>query len=115
MALCPQGHPAPSDDRGVSSIHETEDGLVHLLVVPDKEGGWRATIFGQQLACARHFDSVAGANSYVIASFSQMFPEHLCGSKCAPASEAAQRHPSAGSPRLESTDEPELGQDQLEV
>ena len=83
------------EDKPVSLVHDTEDGMVHLLVVPDKDGGWRGTIFGKELACARRFDALGEANSYVAGSFWQMFPEHRCCPTCGPASEASQRREAA--------------------
>lgn len=79
------------DDQRVSLVHHTDDGLVHLLVLRDRDGGWRGTIFGDELACARSFEKLADANRYVQKSFKEMFPEHCCTSACGSANEEAQR------------------------
>lgn len=78
-------------DRGVSEIHFTEDGQIHLWASPDKDGGWRARRWGAQLSGARHFKTVEEANAYLQQSFREMFPEHVCTAQCGTSGEVAQR------------------------
>ena len=80
-----------SPDLGVSEIHSTEDGPIHLWVSPDKEGGWKARIWGTQLAGARSFKTVEAANTYALDSFRQMFPEHTCTDRCGTSAAVAQK------------------------
>jgi hypothetical protein len=74
----------------VSVVHQTEDGPVHLWASPDQEGGWKAQIWGQQLAGARRFQTLPEANRYLLDSFARMFPEHECKGGCQHLDEAAQ-------------------------
>ena len=86
-----QSEREPREEDGVSEIHDTEDGPIHLWVYPAKEGGWNAINWGHQLAGARHFKTVAKANAYLLDAFRRMFPEHTCNAKCGTAEAAAQR------------------------
>jgi hypothetical protein len=81
LALCPRCAEIVEDIRAalpVSLVHQTEDGPVHLSTSPDKEGGWKARIWGRQLAGARRFQTLAEANRHLLDSFARMFPHHLC-------------------------------------
>jgi hypothetical protein len=76
----------------VSFVHQTGDGPVHLWAVPDQEGGWRARIWGRQLAGARRFATMAEANQYLRESFAQMFHGHQCGGGCRYLEDTAHEH-----------------------
>jgi hypothetical protein len=97
LALCPRCAEIVDDVRAVlavSLVHQTEDGPVHLSASPD-EGGWRARIWGRQLAGARRFQTRAEANRHLLDSFARMFPHHLCSAGCEPLDEAAQESAAA--------------------
>ena len=81
----------PSPKDGLSEIHFTEDGQIHLWAYPDKDGGWKAVQWGSQLAGARHFKTADQANAYLRESFRQMFPEHVCTPRCGPTDSGGQR------------------------
>lgn len=83
------------ESERVSLIHTTEDGKIHLLVSLDKEGGWKAAFYGNELAGARHFETVYDANRYLLDAFSRMFPNHKCTADCGLASEISQRQAAA--------------------
>jgi len=74
----------------VSVVHQTEDGPVHLWASPNKEGDWRARIWGRQLAGARRFATMGETNRHLLDSFARMFPEHVCTTACMELDRAAQ-------------------------
>jgi hypothetical protein len=93
LALCPRCREIVEDVRAglpVSRVHQTEDGPVHLWASPDPEGGWKARIWGRELAGARRFETLAEANRHLLDSFGQMFGEHLCSEGCEHLDEATQ-------------------------
>jgi hypothetical protein len=79
----------------VSLVHQTEDGSVHLWASPDKHGDWKARIWGQQLAGARRFPTLAEANQHLLDAFAQMFPGHICSGACERLDAAAQQSAAA--------------------
>ena len=85
------GDSASRADRGISEVHHTEDGQIHLWASPDKEGGWRGRFWGTQLAGAQHFKTVEEANAFLQRSFREMFPEHVCAAACGTSEDVAQR------------------------
>jgi len=78
-----------------SLVHQTEDGPVHLWAKLDGKAGWRAQIWGLELAGARRFETLQEANRYLRDSFAEMFPGHVCSAQCASLDEAAQERASA--------------------
>ena len=98
VAICPRcaeivegaRDPPPIDPPPVSLVHQTEDGPVHLWASPDKESGWKARIWGQQLAGAHRFQTLVEANRHLLDSFARMFPDHRCSAGCEQLDEAAQ-------------------------
>jgi len=75
-----------------SLVHQTEDGPVHLWATSDGNGGWRARIWGRELAGARRFATLTDANRYLRYSFAEIFPKHECSAGCASLDEAAQKN-----------------------
>ena len=74
----------------ISLVHQTEDGPVHLWASPNKAEGWKARMWGEQLAGANRFGTLAETNRFLLDSFAQMFPGHVCSSRCESLDEAAQ-------------------------
>jgi hypothetical protein len=98
LALCRRCAEMVEDGRAAlpaSMVHQTEDGPVHLWASPDKGDGWKARIWGRQLAGARRFPSLAEANRHLLDSFARMFPDHLCSGGCEHLDEAAQESAAA--------------------
>jgi len=98
IARCPRCAGIVEDVRAalpVSLVHGTEDGPVHLWASPDKEGRWKARIWGRQLAGARRFQTLTEANRHLLDSFARMFPDHLCSGGCEPLDDAAQERAAA--------------------
>ena len=67
-----------------NEIHYAGGQLVHLLVAPDRIGGWKATILGSSVAEASFLESLPRANLTVREMFQRTFPKHVCGAKCRP-------------------------------
>jgi hypothetical protein len=82
---------APPQEEGLSAIHETEDGAVHMWASLDKTGDWKALLWGTELAGVRHFLTVNEANGYLLDSFWRMFPEHSCSGHCGTLDAVAQK------------------------
>lgn len=74
----------------VSFIHDTEDGPIHLLTLPDKDGGWKALHWGTTLSGGRHFRTMVKANVHLLQSFAELFPDHVCTLRCGTAEKVAQ-------------------------
>ena len=48
----------------------------------EADGKCVARHWGSRVDGGRSFDSVEEANAYLMKSFQQMFPEHVCSEKC---------------------------------
>jgi hypothetical protein len=64
------------------SIHLTEDGPIFGAVHNNADGKWEARNWGKELNGSRVCDSIDDANAYLIESFQQMFPDHVCTAPC---------------------------------
>ena len=73
---------SPQAARRLQSIHITEDGPVFGSIHSGADGKLIARHWGRQLDGGRICDSVEEANAYLMESFQQMFPEHVCSEKC---------------------------------
>jgi hypothetical protein len=73
---------SPQTGRRLRSFHITEDGPVFGAMHRGADGKWVARHWGRQLDGGRICDSVEGANAYLMESFHQMFPEHVCSGQC---------------------------------
>jgi hypothetical protein len=62
--------------------HATEDGLIVSEVVETINGEWLARHVGPQLDGGRVTRTLWEANEYLLESFRQMFPEHICSTNC---------------------------------
>ena len=67
-----------------NEIHYAGGELVHLLVAPDRLGGWKATILGASVAQASFLETLPRANSTIREMFQRTFPKHVCCAKCRP-------------------------------
>jgi hypothetical protein len=74
-----------------NEIHYAGGELVHLLVAPDRLGGWKATILGSGVAQASFLESLPRANLTVREMFHHTFPTHVCCTKCRPLGQRACR------------------------
>lgn len=72
----------------VNYVHFTKDGPVYLRATLLTTGKVMARHWGKNLNGGRVCESVAAARKYLSESFSQMFPEHRCTSKCGPTGES---------------------------
>ena len=88
--MAPEREPGP--EKGLSHVHATENGPIDLWAYPDVPGGWKAVVWGDQLAAGQHFETAEMANAYLVDSFRAMFPRHECGVKCGTAESVAQRN-----------------------
>jgi hypothetical protein len=73
---------APEIGKRLRSIHTTEDGPIFGAIHCGADGKWIARHWGGQLDGRRICDSVEEANAYLMESFWQMFPEHVCSEWC---------------------------------
>jgi hypothetical protein len=74
---------APSGTAGrLRSLHFTMDGPIIGAMHSDGDGKWIARQWGRELDGARICDSVKEAHAYLMESFWQMFPEHVCLKRC---------------------------------
>jgi hypothetical protein len=73
---------SPQTGRRLRSIHITEDGPVFGAMHRGAHGKWIARHWGRQLEGGRISDSAEDANAYLMESFRQMFPEHVCSEQC---------------------------------
>ena len=80
----PTKEPVVALDTGkrLQSIHITEDGPIFGAMHMGANGKWLARHWGRQLNGGCSFDSVKDAYTYLVESFQQMFPEHLCVGRC---------------------------------
>ena len=64
------------------ATHFTEDGYIHLYVRPSTSDFWVATIRGKAASGGVTAQSWQDAVNECIATFNQMFPEHVCTAAC---------------------------------
>ncbi len=63
-------------------VHETDDGPVRLELRALPDDKWAARFSGENLEGSAVFHTVREAYAHLRAVFSQMYPDHLCGSGC---------------------------------
>ena len=73
---------APDAVKRLRSIHITEGGPIFGAMHCEADGKWVARHWGRQLDGGRVCDSVEESNEYLMESFRQMFPEHVCTEQC---------------------------------
>lgn len=64
------------------ATHRTEDGFVHLYVRRTGVSAWVATIRGETIGGGVSSSTREEAIQLCVASFREMFPEHVCGRGC---------------------------------
>lgn len=67
----------------VSFIHQTGDGLVHLLVKAS-HAGWDSLHWSKRQAGAWTFRTMTEANEYVLRRFREQYHGHRCTAACGP-------------------------------
>lgn len=65
-------------------VHYTGDGPIYSRVTRLRSGVYVARHWGLRLEGGKEFQSRQGAKAYLVRTFSQMFPEHLCTARCGP-------------------------------
>jgi len=68
--------------RSYRFSHETDDGLIVSEVTRFGTKGWTARHWGPQLNGGRTTKTLKEATAYLVESFHQMFPEHVCTERC---------------------------------
>ena len=68
--------------KRLRSIHITDEGPIFGAVRPAPGGKWVARHWGRDLDGSRTCDSLEEAKAYLMDSFQQMFPEHVCSDQC---------------------------------
>ncbi len=66
-------------------IHHTRDGPIYSRVTRLRSGMFAARHWGRWLNGGKEFNSRQGAKAYLVRTFGQMFPEHVCTKSCGPA------------------------------
>jgi hypothetical protein len=74
----PRGHAA------AAFVHATEDGLISLELRALPGDRWSARFCGQELEGQAVLASPREAYRFLRRSFTEMYPEHLCNSRCGP-------------------------------
>ncbi len=68
--------------RRLRSLHFTSDGPIFGAIHPLPNGKWMARHWGKQLQGGTSCSTLEEANAYLLESFQQMFPEHVCLPDC---------------------------------
>jgi len=63
-------------------VHYTKDGPFYSRVTRQRNGTFFARHWGRSVKGGKEFRSRQGARAYLMRSFRQMFPEHVCGKDC---------------------------------
>jgi hypothetical protein len=68
--------------RPLEITHTTTDGPIRLWVEQSASGRWQARYTGPNLNGGQEFGRVERARTFVLKSFDEMFPDHLCSDAC---------------------------------
>ena len=71
-------------------VHYTRQGPFYSRITRLRSGAFFARHWGRDLEGGKEFRTRSGAKGYLTRSFSQMFPEHVCSSRCGWTSPATQ-------------------------
>jgi hypothetical protein len=85
ICTCCQDHLTRLDLDRVSSlrsIHITSDGPIFSSKRRLDDGTWEAYHWGQTMEGVAACKTAKAAEAYLIESFRQMFPEHVCSDRC---------------------------------
>ncbi|HXI43083.1 MAG TPA: hypothetical protein VNH18_35655 [Bryobacteraceae bacterium] len=67
----------------ISIIHDTDEGPVHLFVLPSK-AGWRAFHWSPREAGTWTFSTLQEANEHLLRFFGNLYSGHRCSLACGP-------------------------------
>lgn len=70
-------------------VHDTEDGPFYSRITRLRSGHFFARHWNLVLEGGKEFRSHQGARAYLLRSFCQMFPEHICSNACGSTKPAA--------------------------
>ena len=73
---------ADGEFKPANEIHWENGDVVHLLVMPHREGGWQAKMWSSNCARMRVFKTPQEADWGVRRLFLKQFPRHLCDEYC---------------------------------
>ncbi len=73
---------APRKAVALRFQHETQDGMITSEVIRITRRKWIAHHTGPQLDGGITTSTLRAANAYLVDSFAQMFPDHICTEKC---------------------------------
>lgn len=82
LLICPQCRDQLSAIEPYSFVHYTSDGAIHSRVTRLRSGIFAARHWGRRLEGGKEFKSRKAARAYLIRTFFQMFPEHVCTPRC---------------------------------
>ena len=72
-------------------VHYTREGRFYSRITRLESGSFFARHWGRDLEGGREFRTRSAAKAYLTRSFSQMFPEHACSSRCGSTSPGLQK------------------------
>ncbi|HLY18918.1 MAG TPA: hypothetical protein VKR61_16925 [Bryobacteraceae bacterium] len=82
LLLCEQCRIALNAIEPYNYVHFTADGPVYSRVTRLRSGDFAARHWGRRLDGGNEFRTSRGGKAYLIRTFSQMFPEHVCTKSC---------------------------------
>ena len=72
-------------------VHFTNNGPFYSRITLLATGKFLARHWGKCIEGGREFRTRAGAKAYLLRSFAQMFPEHVCTPRCGPTAQCPAR------------------------
>jgi hypothetical protein len=82
LLICHQCIAELADIEGFNFIHYTPEGPFYSRVTRLRNGIFFARHWGCELEGGREFRTRGAAKAYLLRSFAQMFPEHICTRRC---------------------------------
>jgi len=71
-----------------NTVHYTQDGPIYSRITQMQDGSFAARHWGRQIDGGSRYRDLAAAREYLLESFAQMFPEHMCGEACSDATDS---------------------------
>jgi len=84
LLICERCRAKLADIEPFNVVHYTSDGPFYFRITRLRTGTFFARHWGRNLEGGKEFRTRASAKTYLEASFFQMFPEHICTSRCGP-------------------------------
>jgi len=84
LLICGQCRAKLAAIEPFSYVHYTKDGPVYSRITSLRTGAFFARHWGRNLEGGKEFRMRARAKAYLLRSFSEMFPEHICTARCGP-------------------------------